>query len=167
MKVDNIWYEKDKGGDFGGNPCGEIEINSSDIKEKFITEMIKCFVESLRVSWKSRGLVEPLIHSAVYENIRNLLEQYFHHELEILAQTFNREFLINEKINFKYATHAKMSDIIEGNKKKIEKKVLIEKKGLVICKACGREFDPKKKTEGGCDRCSKKNVDKKGKGKGK
>ena len=126
IDIDGIWSDKD-GSDFGGNACAEIEMNMEDIREKFITATIKCIVEALRVPWKSRDLVEPLIYSAIADNVRNLLEQYLHHELEILAHTFNREFLMNEKINFKYAIHAKMNDIIEGIKKRMEKELIIEK----------------------------------------
>jgi hypothetical protein len=115
MKINGIWYNKDdKDGNDSEKPGLAIEMNMEDIREKFITTTIKCIVDALRVPWKSRDLVEPLIYSAIADNVRNLLEQYLHHELEILAHTFNREFSMNEKINFNYATHAKMNNIIEG-----------------------------------------------------
>jgi len=115
---DYIWYNK---GEYSmNNACGTTEMNMKDINKKFIESTIKCFVDALRIPYGSRDIVESLIYSATIDSIESLLEQYLHNELEILADTFNKKFSMDEKINFSHVTHAKMNNIIEGIMKRYE-----------------------------------------------
>lgn len=100
-----------------------LESGAKGIEDSFITAISECVSEAIKINYKDRTVFQSCLQTATARQIRVLLEQYLHHELEIIGERFQREFEISEKINFDYATHAKMRDIIDAIKQKMKETI--------------------------------------------
>ena len=99
------------------------EGGTARIEDSFIAAISECISEVLKIGWKDRPVFQSCLQTATDRDIRVLLEQYLHHELEIIGKNFQRQFEIEGKINFDHATHAKMNDIIDAIKEKMKELV--------------------------------------------
>ena len=98
---------------------GEINNIEKDIIEVISTKA----TEALRVSYSEKDLVRRLLASNLEEDIKVLLEDYLHSQLEIIGRKLNKTFDIDEKIGYEYATHAKLNKYIDA---------IVEKFGLKV-----------------------------------
>ena len=102
---------------------GEVcEVSRTNYSDRFVIALSEIITEMLDVKWKEKDLIERLIKTGIKDSIcgRNgLLEQYYHSQLDITAETLKRRLGINESVgvNYENATHAKLSTIIDEIKK--------------------------------------------------
>lgn len=102
------------------------ESAGKDYKAKFIEAVAELIMEALRISWPDRRIFRALMISAIGQGVSELLRQYLHSQLEIIGNTLNREFDIDEEIETGHATHAKLSNFVAAIKqlmKEMEKDV--------------------------------------------
>lgn len=100
-----------------------MESSRPNYEFKFAQAIVDIICRALRVSSSDRRIVEALLLGVIERSVirrGELLEQYLHTQLDILANTLKERFDISDDVdvNYNYATHAKFDDIIKAIQKK-------------------------------------------------
>ena len=119
-----------------------------DYEKTFKNHVYNTFIDALGIEPIERRTVKNLLESAVGDKISQLMQEYLHSQLEILANSVKDQLDVDKSIqpNWSFASHAKFLDILEAAKKK---------KGCSGGK-CGDKCKNKKQacgTGGGCGNC--------------
>ena len=105
----------------------ETEIGSvHDIETEIVEVIANNTTEVLRVPFSEKDLVKRLLASGLEENIKVILEDYLHSQLEIIGKTINKTFSIDESVCYDYSTHAKFNNHIKAIIEKFSLKVFGE-----------------------------------------
>lgn len=119
-----IWREIYEG---ESDKVEETSINENpreDIKDKFLSALCERISKILEINHNDRKIVILLLRSNLEEILTDrkegLLNQFLHHELEIIGNEINVSLGIKEKICTSHATHAKLSNHVDAIRKKIE-----------------------------------------------
>ena len=101
-----------------------MEVGRVDHEKHFARLVAAKIAASLQVNYGDRDIVVKLLTTTLEKQLcksGGLLEQYLHTQLDIIAETINRKFDVSEHgvgVNYGYATHAKLNDILETIKVK-------------------------------------------------
>ena len=93
-----------------------VETSAPDYRHKFVEALAEYVVEALRVPWDDHKTVKGLLISAIGEDVRDLLRQYLHNQLEVIGASINWAFGTEAEVETGYATHAKMDQFVEAIK---------------------------------------------------
>jgi hypothetical protein len=105
-----------------------MEVNRIDHEKQFARLVAAEIAGSLQVNYGDRDIVVKLLTTTLEKQLcksGGLLEQYLHTQLDIIAETINHKFDISDYgvgVNYGYATHAKLNDILETVKVKYKPK---------------------------------------------
>ena len=80
---------------------------------KLLSERI---VEILRVNYTDKHNMQCLFQSILEDDLKKLLQQYLHSQLNIISNALNHEFSIDETVCYNHATHAKLCDHVKAIK---------------------------------------------------
>jgi len=100
-----------------------MESLALNYESKFAQAIVAVVCRALRISSRDRRIVEALLLEVIEQKVTwrgELLEQYLHTQLDILANTIKDKFNLddNVKVNYEYITRAKFKDIIKAIKEK-------------------------------------------------
>ena len=100
-----------------------MEVNPIDHEKRFARLVAAEIAASLQVNYGDRDIVVKLLTTTLEKQLckrGGLLEQYLHTQLDIIAQTVKNRFDLDNDlgVNYNYATHAKLMDIVEAIEKK-------------------------------------------------
>lgn len=103
--------------------CGDAAGNTTEMgrvdSEKHFTRLVAAEVAgNLQVNYGDRDVVVKLLTSSLERLLctrEGLLEQYLHTQLDIIAQSIKFDFDVpnDVNVNYEYATHAKLKDILD------------------------------------------------------
>jgi len=101
----------------------KTELLNPNYEYKFALAVVNIVCNALRITSRDERIVEALLLEKIESSFTKrgeLLEQYLHTQLDILANTLKREFGLNNDIgvNYDHATHAKFNDIIKAIQEK-------------------------------------------------
>lgn len=103
------------------------EMQIPDYEKKFCRLVAAEIATDLQTPYASRDVVVNLLTTCLEQELCSrdgLLEQYLHSQLDILAQNINKRFSIPDlNVNYQYATHAKLNDILLAIEKKHKKEL--------------------------------------------
>ncbi len=105
------------------------ETLGNDIEDFIVDSIVEIMTNILNINYNDRRIFKALLKYSIndvltrkkYKNVsEGLLNQYLHHELRIILNTFKREFKLDDSIdiNEDHATHAKFNDVIKTIKQK-------------------------------------------------
>lgn len=103
-------------------------------EERFIRAVAEEMVEILGINWKNKEVTTSLIQSGIREKMYDFLKQYLNSQIQILGETFNREFDISVHPEYSYATHAKLDTHIQQIKEHFQR-IKMPVRNLPECEA--------------------------------
>jgi len=110
ITVDNIWTNPSE--KKGEDHCTANEIGMKDLVEsQFIDRIADIFVQLLEISWKDRSSFKSTVRIAIGPKVDDLLNQFLNYHLEGIVKSINAHLGINGKVNYEYATHARLRDL--------------------------------------------------------
>lgn len=113
-KIDGIWHQPNK-----QEYCGQQEAQQENYERLFCNRVAQIVTEALNMPWSARDTVVGLIETHLRPHLCHrgeLLEQYLHSQLDILAAKVKRDLGVDQSvdINYNHATHAKFIAILEA-----------------------------------------------------
>jgi len=96
-----------------------MEVNPVNHEKRFARLVAAEIAANLQVGYPDRDIVVKLLSTALEKQLckrDGLLEQYLHTQLDIIARAVKNRFDISDDevgVNYNYATHAKLNDILD------------------------------------------------------
>jgi len=94
---------------------GNIKARGSEL---FLNAISSLFAEYLNVGWNDRRIVEGLLATAFKGSCDQLLTDFLHIELEVLAESVSRALKVEKKVDYRHAPHAKFATMLEEFREK-------------------------------------------------
>lgn len=99
------------------------ESNRDNMEMNFLSSLSEKVCEILDVNWKDRQNMKNLfvscLKSHVVEHKKGILFQYEQYLFDEAIKRLKKELNINSEINYNYALHARLIDIVDEIKKKL------------------------------------------------
>lgn len=99
-----------------------IERADYQIDNKLVDTISTLITQVLDIGWPDSDQFKKLLRTTIKEDVKNLAYQFLDFHVNMWVEDFNKEFDIDANASFDYAPHAKLWDLKEKLKEKLNSK---------------------------------------------